>query len=77
LADGEVVALNETGVECAAILGVKKGLLQFCIGAKKESTLDTNHPILPAFLDDLTVKANPRQQPPRCPLIHLEAIGGE
>ena len=36
--------------------------------------INTNHPVFPAFLDELTVDTNPSQQPFRCPLIHLEPV---
>ncbi|MDA2935324.1 hypothetical protein MYX82_13425 [Acidobacteria bacterium AH-259-D05] len=48
------MTFNKAGVESAGILGKKKCFLQFCIRAKKESTIYQNHPILPALLDDLT-----------------------
>ncbi len=71
------MTFNKAGVEGAGILGVKKGFLQFCIRPKKESTIYLNHPVFPAFLDDLTENANTNQEPLRCPLIHLKPVGGE
>ncbi len=71
------MALNEAAVEGTGIFGVKKCFLQFSLRAEKESAIHLNHPILPTFLDDLTVDANPGQQPLCCPFIHLKSVGGE
>lgn len=59
------------------ILGVKKGSLQFCMCAKKKSAVYANHPILPSSFDDLTENADTNEQSLRCPLIHLQPVGGE
>jgi len=71
------VTFHEAGVQGAGILRVKKCFLQFWLGAKQESTIYSNYPILPPFLDYLAVNANASQQPLHCSFIHLESIGCE
>jgi hypothetical protein len=77
LADHEIVAFDKTGVQGAGILGMQECLLQFSLGAKKESAIDANYTIPPAFLDHLAKNAYTGQQSLHGPLIHLESIGGE
>ena len=57
------MALDEAGVESAGILGMKQCFLQFCIRAQKQSTIDPDHPILPALLNDLAVNADTLEEP--------------
>ena len=71
------MALDETRVESAGILGMKQCFLQFCLCSEKDFTVDPDHPILPALLDDLAVDADAREQPFRCPLVHLEPVAAE
>ncbi len=56
---------------------MKQCFFQFALCSEKQSTIDTNHPILPTLLDDLAVDADSQEQPFRSPLVHLEPVGGE
>ena len=73
----QIVALDETGVQGAGILRVKECFLQFRLCSEQQSPIDSDHPILPALLDDLTVNAHTGEEPLHCPLIHLETVGCE
>ena len=71
------MALDEASIKSVGILGIKESLLQFRLCSEQQSTIDPDHPILPALLDHLTVDADTPESSLRHPLIHLETVGGE